>query len=412
MCGIVGIAGDLFFKEEKTMQSLLLLDYFRGMDSTGLAAVRTHSNEVHIAKLATDPITLFQFPKFKEALNGNASKLFLGHNRASTSGKTSNYNAHPFEVDHIVGVQNGTLEYSDKSALETALDSKFDVDSEALFAAIAKFGVKDTFKMIHEGSDSIRGAWALAWYDKKEDTINFLRNKHRPLWFAWDKDFKRLFFASRYEFISHATTMSEFAYDLERYEHKDKPGEFYRYFHLPENQHWKFNLDELRKGNKERPKPIMQVIKGKEPKTTSSGGYKPPHWDPFYADKDKKQGTMGFATTTTKKSNSSTTACRGNETDRQGNGVFHIFTELSSEPYSYVIDERRFRELVQDYGKGQSGCSFCAKEIKFGDAGITVYDEQDTILCAECSGNIGDDTAAKLKVYVSPQHYAELRKAA
>lgn len=392
------------------MQSLLLLDYFRGMDSTGLAAVREHSNDVHIAKLATDPITLFQFPKFKEALNGNASKLFLGHNRASTSGKTNNYNAHPFEIGHIVGVQNGTLEYADKSALETALGTKFDVDSEALFAAIAEFGVKDTFQMIHEGSDSVRGAWALAWYDKKDDTINFLRNKHRPLWFAWDKGFKRLFFASRYEFISHATTMSEISYDLERYEHKDKPGESYRYFSLPENQHWKFNLEELKKGNTERPKPIMKVIKGKEPATTTSGGYKPPYWDPFHANKDKAQGTMGF--TQSKRANSTTTSRGGSGTDRQGNGIFHIFSERADQPYGSAIDERRFRELVQDYGKGQTGCSFCSKEIEFGETGITVYEEQDTILCSECSGNTGDDNAAKLKMYVSPQHYAELRKAA
>jgi hypothetical protein len=396
LCGIVGVAGDLFYKEEKTMQSLFLLDYFRGIDSTGLAAVR-NNGEVHIAKLASDPITLFQYAKFKSALNGNNSKLFLGHNRASTSGSTNNFNAHPYQFGHITGVQNGTLEYKDQSVLEEVVGEKFDVDSQALFACIAKIGVKDTIEMIHEGADSQRGAWALVWYDAREDTLNFLRNKHRPMWLAWDKDYKRLFFASRYEFIGHACDIAEPKYELEQFERKDTPGSFYRFFSLPENNHIKFNLDELRKGAKERPKPHSRLIKGKEPVKVSS--YKPPQWDPF-----QKAGSS-----TTKGTSSTTTSLGSN---RQGDRLFHVFSSAPEAPYANVLGVARFAELVQAGSKGsQVGCSYCFEDIAFGDP-VTVYEQQDTILCKKCSGYEETEKPPAARIFVSPSDFETLKKAA
>jgi predicted glutamine amidotransferase len=398
MCGIVGIAGDLYFKEEKTMQSLLLLDYFRGPDSTGLAAVR-NNGDVKIAKLANDPITLFQMPKFKDALNGNNSKLFLGHNRASTSGATNNFNAHPYHFGHIVGVQNGTLEFKDKSLLEEVVGEKFEVDSQALYSCIAKIGIKDTIEMIHEGEDSQRGAWSLVWYDMKEDTVNFLRNKHRPMWLAWDQDFKRLFFASRYEMIAHATDIADPKYNLEEFERVDEKGSFYRFFSLPENQHVKFNLEEMKKGAKERPKPIAKAIKGKEPVKSS---FKPSfQWDPFQK--------AGKAKSTQQTLGSTTTSPRG--TNRQGEGLFHLFSTPES-PYCDVLGAARFAELIQAGSKGnQVGCSYCYKDIAYGDS-ITVYEQQDTILCSTCSGFDGDERAPLARIYVSPPDFKALQEAA
>jgi len=40
------------------------------------------------------------------------------------------------------------------------------------------------------------GAWALVWWDKGEETLNFLRNKERPLWIAFTKSNDTLFWAS------------------------------------------------------------------------------------------------------------------------------------------------------------------------------------------------------------------------
>lgn len=410
MCGIVGIGGNLAYKDEKTMQSLLLLDYFRGTDSTGLAAVR-NGGDVKIVKDATDPINLFQYPKFKDALNGNACKLFLGHNRASTSGATNRYNAHPFQCGHIVGVMNGTLEFSDKRMLEDNLGEKFDVDSEALFAAIAKYGVKETIESVHEGSDSARGAWALAWYNQEEDTLNFLRNKWRPMWLAWDKEFRKLFFASRWEFINHAAAIADTPYELERYEYTsgERKGQTYRFFHVPENQHWKFKLSDIIAGSKSRPKPAAKMISGKEPK---SSGYKPPVWDPFHRQDNqvgtKKEEASSMSSTTTSKTSSHSSK------DREGYGILHLYATKTNQPYSHVLTLPRFEELIQFSPKSNRGvgCSFCYADINYGDPGITVYEAQDTILCSKCSGNEKASDAPAVKIYVNPAHFAELKKAA
>src|SRR5690606_18964818 len=42
----------------------------------------------------------------------------------------------------------------------------------------------------------ITGAWALMWYNRDEDSFNILRNKERPLHFAWKKNKKVLYIAS------------------------------------------------------------------------------------------------------------------------------------------------------------------------------------------------------------------------
>jgi hypothetical protein len=395
-CGIVGIAGDIFYKEERTMQALFLADYLRGTDSTGLAAVR-NNGDVKIAKLASDPITLFQMTQFKNALNGNNSKLFLGHNRASTSGSTTNYNAHPYQFGHIVGVQNGTLAYGDQTMLEEILDEKYEVDSQALFACIAKIGVKDTVSMLKEGATYDRGAWALVWYDMKEDTINFLRNKHRPMWMAWDEGFKRLFFASQWRMLDYASDMASSPYKWEIYERKEEPGKFYRFFQLPENQHWKFNLDEMRKGSKSRPKPIVREIKGREPAPAA----KKPVYDPFPV-----RGNIQ----TTPQPSSTTTSHLG--TNRRGEKLIH-FTATPDEPYANVIGMMRFAELTGMSGNGtQTGCSFCYADIPYGSPGITVYEEQDTILCRHCSGHGPGEELPAAKVYVSSKDFETLQKKA
>ena len=68
MCGLVGIAGDLSYKDEKFMKRLLVLDYFRGTDSTGLAAIRK-GGEAVISKAAVNPLDLFDMSSFEKALN-------------------------------------------------------------------------------------------------------------------------------------------------------------------------------------------------------------------------------------------------------------------------------------------------------------------------------------------------------
>jgi predicted glutamine amidotransferase len=98
-----------------------------------LAAVRSNG-DVKIAKAAASPPELFYDTGFREALNGNQSRAFIGHNRLATRGVVNPFNAHPFQFGHITGAHNGTLETSCKWKLRRlGIGEKFDVDSQALF---------------------------------------------------------------------------------------------------------------------------------------------------------------------------------------------------------------------------------------------------------------------------------------
>jgi hypothetical protein len=60
----------------------------------------------------------------------------------------------------------------------------------------------------------------------------------------------------------------------------------------------------------------------------------------------------------------------------------------------------------------QTGCSFCYADIPYGSPGITVYEEQDTILCRHCSGHGPGEELPAAKVYVSSKDFETLQKKA
>src|SRR6185369_11244015 len=178
MCGLVGMAGDLNASHEKIMKDLLVFDTVRGVDSTGVCYVSKHNDEVKIAKQIGNPFELFDQKSFDKASNG-LQKVMIGHNRYATSGAISRSNAHPFDVGKIVGVHNGTIK--NKWNLHNHMD--FKVDSENLYHHIQEKGLTDML-------DKADGAWALVWWNKEDKTVNFLRNKERPLFFSSSTDAK------------------------------------------------------------------------------------------------------------------------------------------------------------------------------------------------------------------------------
>jgi len=183
MCGHVGVAGTIFLKEEKVLKTLLILDSIRGDDSTGIAAVGVTGNVI-VAKELGNPYNLFEVNKFEKALKP-VNRAIIGHNRWATVGGVSKLTAHPFEFETLVGAHNGTL----KNKYKLADHMDFKVDSENLFWHIEQHGLDDALKIID-------GAWALVWWDKTEETMNFLRNKERPLYIVATEDGKTMFWAS------------------------------------------------------------------------------------------------------------------------------------------------------------------------------------------------------------------------
>lgn len=192
MCGIVCVAGESTKQNDNVLETLLILDQLRGIDSTGVAVIPRGDFDVNIAKEVGNAFDLMSTKGFFNAMNC-ATRAIIGHNRSATSGTIIQENAHPFENDSIVGVHNGTLT-SKWRLLDQAL---FKVDSENLYHHMDKKGLKDTL-------DNLQGAWSLVWWDKLDETLNFLRNDQRPMFKAWSLDHKSLYAASESWMLSVA----------------------------------------------------------------------------------------------------------------------------------------------------------------------------------------------------------------
>lgn len=410
MCGLVGIAGDLRFQDEFTMKRLLLADYFRGPDSTGFAAIRSNYEAV-IAKLASNPIDLFGMEKFKTALNGNASRVFLGHNRLKTRGTISTVNAHPFHFDHIVGAHNGTLEHSSVKALEKELGEEYAVDSMTLLAAIAKLGVKETFKLCEEGTDYSTGAWAISWVDQKEGTLNFLRNKHRSLHYAYEAPkekkepgYRRMFWASEWWMIREAVQSSAMGYHI----HLDKQG--VGFFSFAPDTLYKYDIEELCAEKKKPVKPKISTVKGAEKKTYSAN--RSQSADPFGRDIPESRPSLqlqrdreirGTHITTVgtpisrQKTDSQQPTATTSTTTYRGKDKKKVVLQLVGEPehpYAGIISEEEFTPMATN------GCFFCGADVKFGDPGVTIFERDKNVLCRHCSDYPESLENPPVRVYV------------
>lgn len=374
MCGHVGIAGKLEFKDEATMKKLLVFDFFRGPDSTGFAALR-NNGEVKIAKVASVPTDLFDMKKFTDALSGYNSTVFMGHNRLATKGGVNNHNAHPWEFPKpeggsIIGCHNGTLDVACWHELEDLLGEKFGVDSMALIAAIARLGIEAVVPVL-------RGAWALVWIDTSDNSLNFLRNKERPFWYSYTKEFNRLFWASEYWMIEAAVKAAGH-YEL----YKTQEG--YQFFATKEDWWYRYDLDKLKAGAEARPKPRIKELKGKEPlpaQTHACGGTSPfPRRTQTHLTKTTSMttshGSTGGVTTHTTGTSSNSNSSKGDK-----DNVFPLLVHgTRTSPFGDYISREEFDKLAK------YGCSWCQADVEFDEPGVQVFKDRDMILCPDCAG--------------------------
>lgn len=200
MCGIVGFAGGLGVKHERAFAELLIMNQLRGFDSVGVAKLG-YSRLPEVQKDIVDPVSFINSNPYIKMLKG-LNRVLIGHNRAATQGTITAENAHPFSHNHITGVHNGTLTY--RRDLEEY--ARFPVDSDNLYYHMSVKGEADLWTKLF-------GAASLVWWDSKEETLNFLRNKDRPMYLAYDKEHTVVCWASEYYMLLAACSRNGIVLD-------------------------------------------------------------------------------------------------------------------------------------------------------------------------------------------------------
>lgn len=238
MCGIVGVAGNLFKKDVDAFNDLLYMDALRGLDSTGVVGVKPNG-EWDVIKNIGLPSDLMDLKGYDKIVNPSA-RCLIGHNRHGTMGAKTKSNAHPFSMTNVVGVHNGTVPYTSKSAMKDG--SEFGTDSEAIYNNIDWYGIEATIP-------KLEGAWALVYYHAPSNNLCMIRNDKRPLVYGLSEDGKQLYWASEAYMLRAAAARNGVKF-------KDD-----RLYILPEDTLFQF---EVTKGGAEFGEPVETKIKGKE----------------------------------------------------------------------------------------------------------------------------------------------------
>lgn len=140
----------------------------------------------------------------------------IGHVRASTMGADKDYNAHPFEYDHIILVHNGTI--TNHHTLEKAIET---VDSAAVAANMAAKGELETL-------EKLDGGYSLVWYNAKDDSLNFARNDRKPMAIAFVKGKNEMFFSSEYSTLWNV--LSRNGLEIDGAIQIPEPGKHYKFY--------------------------------------------------------------------------------------------------------------------------------------------------------------------------------------
>lgn len=209
MCGIIGMitskAGTAEWQTKRDIvKQMLFTNTLRGSDSTGIAFIPFNRDDsVKIIKKAVAAPDFLELRAVNDSLTSiEKNWAVIAHNRAATYGKVNNINAHPFSVGDITLVHNGSL----KTTTNLPDHTKFSVDSENIAHAIDTLGIDDAAKLFN-------GAFALVWHDAKDNTINFLRNDERPLFFGVCKGSQIIYYASELGMLQWIASRNRVTFD-------------------------------------------------------------------------------------------------------------------------------------------------------------------------------------------------------
>lgn len=176
-CGLFGLASNFLSEYELDfLKPMSHLSSLRGVDSTGLCTITKTGKK---KPYASHVIRALQMPApfiYGQGVNNffgehkNKIAVVMVHNRHATLGAVNKDNIHPFRAGPLVGMHNGTVSgIIPKGSSQT--------DSQTIYEIMAAEGLEATLDKIKHG------AYTLIWANTEEQTLNFIRNSQRPLYF-------------------------------------------------------------------------------------------------------------------------------------------------------------------------------------------------------------------------------------
>lgn len=176
-CGLFGLASNFLSEYELDfLKPMSHLSSLRGVDSSGLCAITKTGKK---RPYASHVIRALQMPApfiYEKGVNNflgehkNKVAIVMVHNRHATLGAVNKDNIHPFRAGPLVGMHNGTVSgIIPKGSSQT--------DSQTIYEMMAAEGLEATIDKIRHG------AFTLVWADTEKQTLNFIRNSQRPLYF-------------------------------------------------------------------------------------------------------------------------------------------------------------------------------------------------------------------------------------
>lgn len=174
MCGLFGGAGNTLVDVEiDRITQLGVVSQLRGTDSTGMLSLYRASGKINmeLLKEVENSTEFFSSKKVNDHLSDKHPFIIAGHCRQATVGSVTRENAHPYKLEKVAGMKNGTL--TGLKGHQTG-----ETDSVAFLRLIQDVGIQKAF------DESFgKGGLACVWIDVRDASLNFFRNAGRPLFF-------------------------------------------------------------------------------------------------------------------------------------------------------------------------------------------------------------------------------------